>query len=155
VSGPGPGKAGVVTAAVSRCRSAVARPYSVPERLGLSGLAATAAAFCYPTVSGHTGLTLPCPLRTLTGVPCPMCGMTTAATRLAAGQLGAALAANPFVLLLAGLTAVTSVLVAVRSLGLAPPPVRWAEAGQRNARLVATVVLFTSWVFQLHRFDWI
>jgi hypothetical protein len=142
-------------APVRRCRTAVVRPYSAPERVGLSGLAMTAAAFAYPTVSGHTGLALPCPLRTLTGVPCPMCGMTTAATRLAAGQLSAALAANPFVLLLAGLTAATTVLVATRGLGLAPPPARWTEARQRNTRRVVAVLFFASWVFQLHRFDWI
>jgi len=45
--------------------------------------------------------------------------------------------------------------IAVRSLGLAPPPVRWTEARQRNTRLAATVVLVASWVSQLHRFDWI
>jgi hypothetical protein len=139
---------------VSR-RVSVARPCSVPERLGLSGLAATAAAYGYPTVTGHTGLDLPCPLRTLTGVPCPMCGMTTAATRLAAGQLSVALAANPLVLLLAGLTAVMSVLIAARSLGLAPPAARWTAGRQRNARRVVAVLFAVSWVFQLYRLDWI
>jgi hypothetical protein len=142
-------------APVTPGRAAAVRPRSVPERLGLSGLVATAAAFGYPTVSDHTGLALPCPLRTLTGVPCPMCGMTTAATRLAEGRLSAALAANPFVLLLAGLTAVMSVLIAARSLGVAPPPARWTAGRQRNARCVVAVVFVMSWAFQLHRLGWI
>jgi hypothetical protein len=140
---------------LARCRLAAARPYSVPERLGLSGLAAAAAAGGYPTLAGHTGLALPCPLRTLTGVPCPMCGMTTAATQLAAGHLRAALAANPFVLLVVGLTAVMSVLVAARALGVAPPPAAWPPGRQRSARRVVAGVLVLSWAFQLYRFHWI
>jgi hypothetical protein len=131
------------------------RRYSVPERLGLSGLAATAVCFGYPVLSGYTRLAPPCPLRTLTGVPCPMCGMTTAATRLATGDLTVALAANPFVLLLAGLTAVMSVLVVARNIGLAARPARWGPAGHRRARRAVAVLLAASWLFQLHRFDWI
>ena len=62
----------------------------VPEQLGLAGLGAAGAAAAYQAALGGTGLWLPCPLRTLTGIPCPLCGMTTAATGLASGDLGAA-----------------------------------------------------------------
>jgi Protein of unknown function (DUF2752) len=140
---------------VARCRAAAARSYSVPERLGLSGLAATVAAFGYPSLSSHTRLALPCPLRTLTGVPCPMCGMTTAATQLAAGHLGAAIAANPFVLLLAGVTAAMSVLLAARGLGMTPPPAEWPASRQRSSRRVIAALFGASWTFQLYRFHWI
>jgi hypothetical protein len=37
----------------------------------------------------------PCPLLTLTGLPCPTCGTTRAALALSHGQLTAAFAANP------------------------------------------------------------
>jgi hypothetical protein len=37
----------------------------------------------------------PCPLRTLTGVPCPLCGMTRGVTAVVHGQLGHALFLNP------------------------------------------------------------
>jgi hypothetical protein len=131
------------------------RPRTVPEQLGVIGLGAAAASFVYPTLSRHTGLGLPCPLRALTGVPCPMCGMTTAATSLAAGDLHAALAANPFVLVLAGLTLCMAVLIAARAAGLAPPAAGWPASRRRQAYWAVAVLLASSWAFQLHRFGWV
>lgn len=84
------------------------------------------------------GVGLPCPLRTLTGVPCPLCGMQTSVKAVLVGDLGRAVAANP-----AGLVAVVVavVLLATRPEGirLPPPP-------------VVIAVLATLWVFQLMRF---
>lgn len=131
------------------------RPRTVPEQLGVIGLGAAAASFVYPTLSRQTGLGLTCPLRALTGVPCPMCGMTTAATSLAAGDLHAALAANPFVLVLAGLTLCMAVLMAARAAGLAPPAAGWPASRRRQAYWVVAVLLASSWAFQLHRFGWV
>jgi uncharacterized protein DUF2752 len=131
------------------------RPRTVPEQLGVIGLGAAAASFVYPTLSRHTGLGLPCPLRALTGVPCPMCGMTTAATSLAAGDLHAALAANPFVLVLAGLTVCMAVLMAARAAGLAAPAAQWPASRRRQAYWAVAVLLASSWAFQLHRFGWV
>ncbi len=37
----------------------------------------------------------PCPLRTLTGIPCPLCGMTRGVTAAVHGHLGHALFLNP------------------------------------------------------------
>jgi hypothetical protein len=37
----------------------------------------------------------PCPLRTLTGIPCPMCGMTRGVTALVHGDFARALLMNP------------------------------------------------------------
>jgi Protein of unknown function (DUF2752) len=127
----------------------------VPEQLGLVGLVAAAASFVYSPLSRATGLGLPCPLRTLTGVPCPACGMTTAATRLAAGDLHAALAANPFVLVLAGLTVVMAALLALRQLGWVGPPAQWSEARRRQAYWATGLLIAASWLFQLHRFGFL
>jgi hypothetical protein len=138
----------------ARCGVA-GRRWTVPERVGLAGLAGAAAAYCYPVLTSHTPLALPCPLRTLTGVPCPFCGMTTAATRLGTGQLRAALAANPFILLLAALTAVMAVLVVARLLGAAPAPAPWPPPRQRTARRVVAVLVGISWLYQLYRFGFI
>jgi hypothetical protein len=131
------------------------RPGSVPEQLGVAGLTAAGAAVAYQTALGGEGLWLPCPLRTLTGIPCPLCGMTTAGTGLASGDLGAALAANPFVLLLAGFTLVMAVLMAGRAMGRLAPPAQWPESRRRQSYWVVGVLAAASWVFQLHRFGWV
>jgi Protein of unknown function (DUF2752) len=131
------------------------RPDSTAERLGLTGLGVAAASFVYPLASRATGLGLPCPLRTLTGVPCPFCGMTTAATSLAAGRLHDALAANPFALVLAGGTLVMALLMVARAVGAAPTAVAWPPARRRLAWSLALLLLAASWVFELHRFGWV
>jgi hypothetical protein len=45
----------------------------------------------------------PCPLRTLTGIPCPLCGMTRGVTALVHGDVGHALFLNPGSLLIVAL----------------------------------------------------
>jgi hypothetical protein len=131
------------------------RPGSVPEQLGVAGLGAAGAAAAYQAAMGGDGLWLPCPLRTLTGIPCPLCGMTTAATGLASGNLGAALAANPFVLLLAGFTLVMAVLMAARVIGWVAPPAQWPASRRRQSHWVVAGLAAASWAFQLHRFGWV
>lgn len=133
----------------------VRRSRSLPEQLGLAGLGAAGAAFAYPAVHRATGLGVFCPLRALTGVPCPLCGMTTAATSLAAGDLHAALAANPFVLVIAAFTGFMAVLMALRAIGLAPPPAAWPGRRQRAAKLAVVALAAGSWLFELHRFGWV
>ncbi len=81
---------------------------------------------------------LPCPLRTITGVPCPLCGMQTSVKATLAGDLGRAVAANP-----AGLVAVVvaiALLVARPDRIPVPPPA------------VVGTVLAAMWVFELVRF---
>jgi len=127
----------------------------VPEQLGVAGLGAAGAAVAYQVALGGKGLWLPCPLRMLTGVPCPLCGMTTAATGLASGDLGVALAANPFVLLLAGFTLVMAVLMAARAIGWVAPPAQWPASRSRRSYWVVAGLAAASWAFQLHRSGWV
>ena len=131
------------------------RPGSVPEQLGLAGLGAAGAAAAYQATLGGEGLWLPCPLRTLTGVPCPLCGMTTAATALATGDLAGAMAANPFALLLAGFTLVMAALMVARVAGWAPGAAQWPASRRRQTYWVAGLLAAASWAFQLHRFGWV
>ena len=103
-----------------------------------AGAAMLGAAAVLPALPGHPGL--PCPLRTLTGVPCPLCGMTTSVEATVHLDPLRALAANP-----AGplLVAVVLVLLVWR-----PPMVRVAWP-------LVVAALALSWVFQLHRFGWL
>jgi hypothetical protein len=90
-----------------------------------------------PGRAGHVGL--PCPLRTITGIPCPLCGMTTSVTATLRGDLSAAVAANPAGILVAVLAVIVLAGVLQRRALTLP---RWsAYAG-----------LAVLWVFELVRF---
>jgi hypothetical protein len=95
-----------------------------------------AAAAVLPVLPGHPGLA--CPLRTLTGVPCPLCGMTTSVEETVRGDLSRAFAANP-----AGIAAVA---VALFLLVRRPETLRIPAA-------LPLVVLAAAWLFELHRFS--
>ena len=129
------------------------RPTSAPERMALAAAALVPAAIAYPAVHAATGFAPVCPLREITGVPCPFCGGTTSATALVDGRLTDALAANPFVPVLAAALAGVLLLVAARAVGRAAPPRSWSWDRQRLAALVAGALVTASWVFQLVRYD--
>jgi hypothetical protein len=129
----------------------VARPYSVPERLGGFGLLVAAAAAVWPAFTTSTGLGAPCILRLVTGVPCPGCGLTTAAVALVHGDPGGALAANPAIYGLAALTVAVGPLVGLRALGVLGPPRAWPAERRRQLGRVIVLLAVASWIFQLHR----
>ena len=97
----------------------------------LLGCAAARAA-----VPGDPGF--PCPLRALTGVPCPLCGMTTSVTSSVELDLAGAFAANPGGILLV-ILAIAILLGPARSLVV---PVSVVYFG-----------LAASWVWELQRFS--
>jgi hypothetical protein len=78
-----------------------------------------------------------CPLRTWTGIPCPLCGMSTSVVATVHGDLVSAFAANP-----AGIVAV---VVAAWLLIARPRSLRIPSP-------VAALVLLSMWIFELFRF---
>jgi hypothetical protein len=109
------------------------RPFRWP------GAAMLALGAALPHLPGNPGL--PCPLRTVTGVPCPFCGLTTSVKAVMRADVARAAAANPVGILAVGL----AFLVVLR-------PRRC------NLRVPATVLLLgvgLSWVVQLHRFHFL
>jgi hypothetical protein len=74
--------------------------------LRIAGASLVGAAAAWPLLPVHPPLA--CPLRTLTGIPCPFCGMTRACIAAVHGHLGASLAFNP-----AGVLVVLAAIVAL------------------------------------------
>jgi hypothetical protein len=108
------------------------------RELRSAGAVMLAGALVLPVLPGHPGMA--CPLRALTGVPCPFCGMTTSVVDSARGDVHGALAASP-----AGLAAV---VLAVGVLIVRPRRivVPW---------IVALGGLTGMWLWELHRFGFI
>jgi hypothetical protein len=100
------------------------------------GAAMLALGAVLPHLPGNPGL--PCPLRTTTGVPCPLCGMTTSVKATMRGNVHAAITANPFGIL----AVVTAILLLVRP--------AWRRLSLPAGVLIGGVLV--SWLFQLHRF---
>ncbi len=134
----------------------VRRMYSVPEHITMFGAAAGMAGAVYPMIMAHTGgQGLPCPLRTLTGVPCPFCGLTTATVALTHGDWGAAARTSPLAYLVAALAVGTAPLLVARTTGRVGPPRRWSAAARKRTGRIVAVIVAASWVFQLHRFGFL
>jgi hypothetical protein len=127
------------------------RYLSVPERLGGFSVGAALAVVALRAVRPVAALGPPCPLRTLTGVPCPLCGMTTAAGRLASGDVHDALSANPLVVGPVALAVTGTALLALRAAGLVGPPAEWPSRRRRPVVWAVAVLAAASWSYQLHR----
>jgi glycerol-3-phosphate acyltransferase PlsY len=134
----------------------VRRMYSVPEHITMFGAGAAALGSIYPLIMAHTGgQGIPCPLRTLTGVPCPFCGMTTATVALTHGQWSAAARISPLAYLAAGLVVGTAPVLLARVAGAVAPPRPWSPAARRRTGQIVAVIVAASWIFQLHRFGFL
>ena len=81
---------------------------------------------------------VPCGVRALTGLPCPLCGMTTGVLALATGDVGASLAANP-----GAIAFVVGVALALTG--------RFGALGRRLL-LLRFPALGAMWLFELRRF---
>jgi hypothetical protein len=79
-----------------------------------------------------TGIGLPCPFRALTGWQCPLCGGTRLGRALLDGDVAAAFAYNPLVLVGLAVLTVLGALWTVEVLGgpAVRPPRAWAARAQ-------------------------
>ena len=118
------------------------------QTIGLSGLLATG------LVLAWTSLKVPliCPLRALTGVPCPLCGMTTGTVAFLRGDLSGSLAAAPLSIAVIPAT-VAGIAVAVWNFIKGSKPRLESTRLRRAGVVILGLALIFSWVFQLHRFD--
>jgi hypothetical protein len=101
------------------------RPATREERqLALLWLAAAVSALALrPLWLAAAPLLRPCTFRSLTGVPCPTCGATRAATAFLDGNLIAAFAANPLASAMGLLFVVGAPVAAVWAVARWPVPV--------------------------------
>jgi hypothetical protein len=120
------------------------RLLSSVDRLALAGVCSVAAAW----VHGHHDPGALCPLRRLTGVPCPMCGSTTVFMEAGAGHWGAALTANPF-------TVLAFLVFLGAPLARIDPVSSWVRMPATRRNVLLGVVLALSWTWQLHRFGFL
>jgi hypothetical protein len=126
----------------------------VPEALGaltLAGAAALAAARAAAPSRLAGGGGSHCLLRNRLGVPCPLCGGTTAVAHLVHGQPLAALAANPLVAVLAPIGVVLAVVLVGRWAGRVPGPRRWAPSARTVAAAWSVAAVLATWAWEWHR----
>jgi hypothetical protein len=105
---------------------------------GLRGAAVAmlAAGAALPLLPGHAGLS--CPLRAVTGVPCPLCGASTSVEATLHGHPLEAVGANP----LGPFVVAAALVVAIRK----------PRHAVRVPLLVFVVAAALLWAFQLRRF---
>ncbi|HEX6146575.1 MAG TPA: DUF2752 domain-containing protein [Acidimicrobiia bacterium] len=69
-----------------------------------------------------------CPFALCTGIACPGCGMTRAASHLIRGDVSGALSLHPLILLVAAMSVLGTVWYVLRRMGKARPlPTRWVN----------------------------
>jgi hypothetical protein len=85
-----------------------------------------------------TDVSLICPLRATTGIPCPLCGMTTSVVATVHGDLLGALAANPAGI---GVVAFALIILFARGKRVTMP------------RVPGVLLLVSLWLFELFRFS--
>ncbi len=124
----------------SRRRSPLLSVMAIPTELlrwlvvGCVGLAAFGLIFPFSPIP-------PCPLRTLTGVPCPMCGMTRSARSMMSLDVGSALRFQPFGALAFFVGLVVLLLWAI--------PKTRSIAVVRVPLLVVIAVFAASWIWNI------
>jgi hypothetical protein len=95
------------------------------------------------------GFAFLCPLRTLTGIPCPTCGATHAVMLLLRLRVLDALSANPLVSLLGLGTAAVCLVATPLWLAGRVPQLRIGEHGLRLLRVGVALAILSNWLYLL------
>ena len=123
-----------------------------PDDLSLAGvwaLAAASAVSLAPLLRAWSGLLPPCPLHVLTGLPCPTCGATRAALRLADGHGLQALAINPLATIGLAVGVIGGLLAPAWVVLSGPVPI---ARPARATRIAVIATLAINWVYLvIHR----
>lgn len=92
----------------------------------------------------------PCPLRAMTGIPCPTCGGTGAFRGLLDGKPGAALLSNPLVAtaMVFGIATALACLIAIPWANRVRPPRR---PSGRTMGFLLLVAILVNWVYLIVR----
>lgn len=124
------------------------RPARLEERqlALLWGIAALGAIFLRPLWVALTPALPRCPLRTLTGIPCPTCGTTRAALALLDGRVTDALVANPLGTL-AGIGFVLGGIAAPIWCLLRLPMVEFEPGHGRLVAVALALALLANWIW--------
>lgn len=113
------------------------------SRHARAALATTVVGGAWAVGARLTSIDLPCPLRALTGVPCPACGMTRLAGALLDGEVADAAARDPGGLVVL----VVLALLALQHLLRRRPFVRaWMERRHRALVRIAAAGAAVHWV---------
>ena len=97
-----------------------------------------------------------CPLRRTTGVPCPLCGMTTGVFAFARGDIASAFAANPLAPLLIVVVLLAFVPPLWRMIATMAPPDMISKHRNSKYRMILPLILVGPlWIFQLHRYEFL
>ncbi len=106
-----------------------------------------AGAVAAPLLSGVGPL---CPLRRLTGIPCPGCGMRGGVTSIAHGDVVAGFASNPLAVILVLVVAAAWLSLLVRTVRPGTPGAGlWLR---RPPGWLVAITLGASWIYQLVRY---
>lgn len=112
-------------------------------RRALFAVCLLAVAAVVPVASVASGPVV-CPVRRLTDLPCPGCGLTRSTVRAVHGQLPQAVTAHPGGVVLVGLLAAWAVTGPSHA-GTVLDPGRWLASTRRRAVVVGAVVLWLTW----------
>ncbi len=92
-----------------------------------------------------------CALRAVTGVPCPLCGMTTATIAAAHGDIAGSLAANPAAIVLLTAVVIAFVPATYRNRIFRSAATRWRPSLAR----LPWIALPLLWLWELNRFGFL